>query len=69
MYIIEIIAKFLQKRKEKKSISEDFDRENETCEHIYIAIDSSKNYLACYKCGEIIKNNGQTESNKNPFNF
>lgn len=67
MYIIEIIVKFIQKRKEKKIISDDFNRNEEDCKHVYMAIDSEKTYLACYKCGDVIKNNGEIKINKNPF--
>ncbi|MEI7474017.1 MAG: hypothetical protein WCK67_04495 [bacterium] len=69
MYIIEIIAKFLQNRKEKKQLNIDLDEELESCEHIYVAIDSSKTYLACYKCGNLIENNGEIKINKNPFSL
>lgn len=64
MYIIEIIAKFFLNRKTKKfSIIEEieFEEENESCEHIYIAIDSTKDYFACTKCGNVIKNNLKPE--------
>ncbi|MDD3593725.1 MAG: hypothetical protein PHX18_03755 [Candidatus Gastranaerophilales bacterium] len=52
MYLIERIVKLLQNKKEAPEIKE----EQEECEHIFLPIDSSCEYLACSKCGLIIKN-------------
>jgi hypothetical protein len=55
MYIIELIAKIIKSRKVKPQVGltqEEF----EDCEHIYYAIDSTSDYLACSKCGNVIKN-------------
>ncbi len=55
MWILEIIykktIKFIQKHSKKniESINE------ETCEHIFLPIDSTKKILACSKCGLLIK--------------
>ncbi len=60
MYIIEKIIKIIKTLKNKKSAvnkneqEEDFSTECEN--HIYLPIDSSKEYLACKNCGHIIKN-------------
>lgn len=62
MYIFEIIAKFLKKLREKKSFSHNFninfeENPDDECEnHIYLPVDSTKEYLACKNCGHIIKN-------------
>jgi PHP family Zn ribbon phosphoesterase len=65
MYIFEIIAKFLKDRKVKKiSMQYEIDPEEddfESCEHIYVAIDSTKDYFACTKCGHVIKNTQTSE--------
>ena len=63
MYIFEIIAKIIKDFKEKNKISHNFGMETEeelqeACEkHVYLPIDSTKEYLACKNCGHIIKNN------------
>lgn len=55
MYIIELIAKIIKSRKVKTPV--DLPQEElEDCEHIYYAIDSTSDYLACSKCGNVIKN-------------
>ncbi|MFH0703043.1 MAG: hypothetical protein V2B14_05845 [bacterium] len=58
MYIFEIIAKILASWKNKKKYYQkiDFEEDKDICEHIYLVIDSSKDYLACNKCGHVIKN-------------
>ena len=68
MYIFEIIAKFIRNRKiGHNSLQEDEIQETyEDCEHIYLAIDSTKDYLACNKCGHVIKNTQKPEK-KNIF--
>lgn len=55
MYIIELLAKMLKNRN-NKSKTNIIEEENEQCEHVYFAIDSSSDYLACNKCGNVIKN-------------
>lgn len=54
MYIIEILAKLILNRKNKKN-SQNID-EADNCKHLYIAIDNDKDYLACMHCGNVIKN-------------
>ena len=58
MYFIEKILKFFCKKHNRKNIYTPIDIEN--CEHIFLHIDSSGEYLACSKCGKIIKK--QTKS-------
>jgi hypothetical protein len=62
MYFLEILIKKILSLKERKKIKfqDNFtkvpDEYQEECEkHIYMAIDSSKNYLACKNCGHLIK--------------
>ena len=55
MYLIEAIIKaFLKFKKPKKNkiVQDDI----EYCSHTFIPLDSSKEYLACSKCGVVIKN-------------
>ena len=60
MYIIEIFAKWLNRKQSKEIIPEkpsfkDVD-EALTCEHNFMPIDSTGMVLACTKCGFVIKN-------------
>ena len=53
MYFIEKILKIFLKPK-KKTLNytpQDID----TCEHLFLPIDSSGEYLACSQCGKVIK--------------
>ena len=59
MYILEIIAKLLKNRKVKNVASFEEQDDASDCNHIYMAIDSTKDYLACTKCGNVIKNTYQ----------
>lgn len=68
MYIFELLVKFFQKDKVENLIekyekeravdplNEKFDAEedSETCEHIFMPIDSTKEIFACSKCGLVI---------------
>lgn len=60
MYLIELIAKFVNKKNCKRKVNFEIPQEEiedyENCEHLYMVIDSTKRYLACSKCGNIIKN-------------
>jgi hypothetical protein len=62
VYIIEILVKFFQERKNKKNIPIDLENieaeevYDENCEHMYVAIDSTQDYFACSKCGNVVKN-------------
>ncbi len=61
MYILELLFKLLNKNKsDNKNIEPIFnpeaeEYEEENCEHIFIPIDSTKEVLACSKCGFVIK--------------
>lgn len=57
MYILELIAKAIKNKKIKKSIDKEENTDKyEVCSHTYFAIDSTADYLACSKCGNVIKN-------------
>jgi len=57
MYIFELIYKIVktvtQKKITKQKIAEE--QQEEKCEHIFLPIDSTKEILACSKCGKLIK--------------
>ena len=62
MYIIEKLIKFYMKfkKKEEKIVATDFDdnyvlEDVLTCDHHFIAIDSSSEVFACSKCGYLVK--------------
>ncbi len=74
MYIIELISKlytkiknggfkFTKKRKEAVENEDEYSQ----CEHILIPIDSSKEILACSKCGFIVKTEKLKTKSDNPF--
>lgn len=63
MYIIELIYKLLTKRKKKKTLVDVEEKEYVKCEHLFLPLDSTKKYLACTKCGLVIKK----EDEKNFF--
>ena len=52
MYILEKLIKFFKTKKIKTKYRPS---EIETCEHFFLPIDSSGEYLACTKCGKLIK--------------
>ncbi len=56
MYILEIIAKILKNRRKSKKNEQGTDP-GYICDHLYLPIDSAAEYLACNKCGHVIKNN------------
>ena len=53
MYFIEKILKLFLKKKKKKINYTPQDIDN--CEHLFVPIDSTGEYLACTKCGKLIK--------------
>lgn len=72
MYIFELIAKIIKNKKTKKETAPltdktDTDYEN-TCNHVFLPIDSTGETLACTKCGMIVKNDSTKYKPKNPFN-
>ncbi len=56
MYILEIIARILKNRRKSKKKEQEAPPDY-FCEHLYLPIDSAAEYLACNKCGHVIKNN------------
>jgi hypothetical protein len=61
MYIFEVFIKWLNKRQLKEKIPEkpSFKEEDDalTCEHNFMPIDSTGEFLACTKCGLVLKKN------------
>ena len=64
MYIIELFINWLNKNKRGDGANPDglykekfVDEEEEMCEHKFMPVDSTKNVLACVKCGYVIKKN------------
>ncbi len=55
MYLIEAIVKAILKIKNKKNKNIEAD-DIEYCNHTFLPLDSSTEYLACSKCGVVIKN-------------
>jgi hypothetical protein len=66
MYIIELIARLVNKKSKKFVMPEEIDYED-GCEHTFFPVDSTNETLACSKCGLIIKNNPDIVKPKNPF--
>ena len=62
MYIIELVYKLLTNRKTKKTVDIE-EKEYVKCEHLFLPLDSTKEYLACTQCGLVIKK----EDEKNFF--
>ncbi len=81
MYIIELIFKLKekfsslrQKRLHKGQSADnsdvpenDYEREYETCEHIFRPVDSTNTVLACVKCGFLIHCSEDEFKKKNIF--
>ena len=61
MYILEIFAKWLNKRETKEFVPQKINYEIEdealTCEHNFMPVDSTNTVLACTKCGFVVKKN------------
>lgn len=61
MYFIELILKKLTQKKEKPTynpynkISDEENLDYESCEHIFMPIDSTNETLSCTKCGLLAK--------------
>ncbi len=76
MYILELISELIKKNKTKDKDKivdfalnqeiNDSDENEEDCNHIFIPIDSTKQTLACSKCGYVIKAS-DIPKNKNFF--
>lgn len=58
MYIFEfIIKKFIKKSRKKQQDGKNVENDiYEKCEHVFFPIDSAKDYLACSKCGYLVRN-------------
>jgi hypothetical protein len=56
MYIIELLIKLINKKAIKKSEKNDEIEDMQDCNHIFFPIDSDNEFLACNKCGFLIKN-------------
>lgn len=71
MYIIELIAKLiknekLNRRETTPPMPPEVDYEN-TCNHVFLPLDSTGETLACSKCGLVVKNDPSKVKPKNPF--
>lgn len=55
MWIFEILYKKIVNIVQKRSKNKIENIDEETCEHIFLPIDSTKKILACSKCGLLIK--------------
>lgn len=65
MYIIELLAKLINKKKEKKvNINTPV---HDTCEHVFLPLDSTNDILGCTKCGFIVHRGDIDIKSRNPF--
>ena len=62
MYVFEKLIKLIQDKKKQKPVSADTE-ETSVCEHVFLPIDSSKEYLACYNCGLVVKSKEMKDVN------
>ena len=53
MYIIEFIIKKFKEKKQSPEVHDD--KEEFRCNHVFMPIDSTGEYLACKYCGVLIK--------------
>lgn len=67
MYIFEIITKLILKRNRKPLLEKNELEADYICEHIFLPIDSTADYLACNKCGFVVKN--ELQAKHNPFKY
>ncbi len=56
MYIFELIAKIIKKHQNKPMKEFEESQNQDCCDHIFLPVDSTADYLACNKCGFLIKN-------------
>ncbi|MBQ2611982.1 hypothetical protein IJF81_06290 [bacterium] len=58
MYIFELLYRFINKKYERENkydpLKESVENEEESCEHVFLPIDSSGEVLACSKCGLVV---------------
>lgn len=62
MYVFEKIIKLIYDKKSSKPVSVDAE-ETPICDHVFLPIDSSKEYLACYNCGLVVKSKEMKDIN------
>lgn len=74
MYIIELVAKLSTKIKNRdfKFLKKQNSQQNEvveeqSCEHIFVPVDSTKRILACTKCGFMVRVDPNKIKKQNPF--
>lgn len=72
MYFIELLVNIFNKRHKPKNIENFnplndklYDEDYETCEHVFMPIDSTGEILACRNCGMVVKR--KDLKNKNFF--
>lgn len=73
MYIIELLVDFLKGKKYQpshrfdplESSKTDLIEDSDNCEHLFLPLDSSKEYFACKYCGLVVPKNKL--KNKNIF--
>ena len=70
MYLIELIVKWINPNKKyefRKKFDpfakDDIEEESDNCEHIFLPIDSSKEILACSKCGLVVNKSDLKDKN------
>lgn len=56
-----------KKSKPKTYAEEVIEAESDSCEHVFLPIDSTKKILACSKCGLVINKDKSPAKPKNPF--
>ena len=62
MYIFELITEFIKGKKYKRSVEynplevipDGLEENSETCEHLFMPLDSSKELFACKYCGLVV---------------
>ena len=74
MYIIELFYKLKEDYKNKRGIFSPKNKplkaeeqEEEKCAHVFVPLDSTKEVLACSKCGMIVKRSEIQRDNKGNF--
>lgn len=67
MYLFELITKYIQGKKySRKSDFDPFAQEElevESCEHIFLPLDSTAEVLACSKCGLVVNRSDLKDAN------
>lgn len=71
MYIIELITKIFKGKKYKShykynpDYNEDITENSQECNHLFMPLDSSSEYLACKYCGYVISKKANDHKNQN----